>query len=360
VDTAAGPGLIDTATEITPAWLGAALAPSLGAIEVAGIEVASVGTGQMGDSVRVAVRYAPGDDGPASVVVKLPAADATSRTTALVLRSYEKEVRFYQHLAPELAVTTPRAYHADIDPATARFVLVMEDLAPARVGDQLAGCPVDEAVAALDELVGLHAPRWDDPSLREHDWLALDDDGRRAFTLGILPGLWQGFTERYAAVLDPDVLTAGGALFGSLESFLDAPRGRATVVHGDYRLDNLLFAADGPTVRGVVDWQTCTLGSALDDVAYFVGAGLLPEVRREHEDALVRRYHERLVAQPGVDLSWDDCWLAYRRGTWAGLIMAVGASMLVERTDRGDAMFMAMASRHSRHALDLDAPALLG
>ena len=39
--------------------------------------------------------------------------------------------------------------------------------------------------------------------------------------------------------------------------------------------------------------------------------------------------------------------------------MALAASMLVERTERGDEMFMTMAHRHARHALDLDAPALL-
>ena len=37
---------------------------------------------------------------------------------------------------------------------------------------------------------------------------------------------------------------------------------------------------------------------------------------------------------------------------WVGV--AVAASMLVERTERGDQMFMAMAHRHARHALDLD------
>jgi hypothetical protein len=40
--------------------------------------------------------------------------------------------------------------------------------------------------------------------------------------------------------------------------------------------------------------------------------------------------------------------------------MAVAASMLVERTARGDEMFLTMARRHARHALDLDAAALLG
>ena len=73
----------------------------------------------------------------------------------------------------------------------------------------------------------------------------------------------------------------------------------------------------------------------------------------------MRRYHDGLVADGVEEYAWDDCWGAYRRGTFAGLVMAVAASMLVERTERGDDMFMAMAHRHARHALDLDAPGAL-
>ena len=40
--------------------------------------------------------------------------------------------------------------------------------------------------------------------------------------------------------------------------------------------------------------------------------------------------------------------------------MAVVASMIVSQTERGDDMFMAMATRHLRHAIDLDAMAMLG
>jgi hypothetical protein len=109
----------------------------------------------------------------------------------------------------------------------------------------------------------------------------------------------------------------------------------------------------------VVDWQTCAHGTALADVAYFIGAGLLEDDRRECERDLVRRYHDGLIAVGIEGYDWDQCWIDHRRSTFAGLIMAVAASMLVERTDRGDEMFMAMAHRHARHALDLDAPALL-
>jgi hypothetical protein len=66
------------------------------------------------------------------------------------------------------------------------------------------------------------------------------------------------------------------------------------------------------------------------------------------------------LVDAGVEgYGWERCWHDYRRLTWAGLVMAIAASMLVERTERGDEMFMAMAHRHSRHALDLGADRLL-
>jgi aminoglycoside phosphotransferase (APT) family kinase protein len=43
------------------------------------------------------------------------------------------------------------------------------------------------------------------------------------------------------------------------------PQGPATIVHGDYRLDNTMLADDG-TVKAVLDWEICTLGDPLADV----------------------------------------------------------------------------------------------
>jgi aminoglycoside phosphotransferase (APT) family kinase protein len=42
-------------------------------------------------------------------------------------------------------------------------------------------------------------------------------------------------------------------------------QGPATIVHGDYRLDNCLVGADG-TIAAVLDWELCTLGDPLADV----------------------------------------------------------------------------------------------
>jgi hypothetical protein len=324
----------------------------------------------MCDCTRVVVQYDRPAQGPRSLVAKLPAADETSRATALAMRSYEKEVRFYQELAPALPVRTPRVFHADIEVETGRFVLLLEDLAPAQAGDQIAGCSPEAAETALRELVKLHAPRWGDPSLAATEWLHGDKALGQQFLLALLPELWAGFCQRYEAQLNETILEAGAGLFSHLEGYIVAESGPWTVVHGDYRLDNLLFLpasrpaaggldADGGGADGsgvtVLDWQTVTDGPALSDVAYFIGAGLRPEPRRTAEDGLVRAYHAGLTSAGVAGYSWEQCWHDYRRGTWSGLVMAVAASMLVARTDRGDQMFLTMADRHARHALDLDA-----
>lgn len=356
--------IADTPRALTAAWLSDALRSS-GRLEsgaVVAVDATPVGTGQMCDSIRLTLRYDTDTDAPSTLIAKLPAADETSRATALALRSYENEVRFYQQLAAHLPIRTPAVHYADIDVDTASFILLLEDMAPARQGDQLAGCSPAVAAIAVDELVKLHAPRWNDPTLASIEWLHRDRDASRQFMLMLLPGLWAGFRERYAAELGPAVHTAGSALFGRLEQYLVTGTQPWSIVHGDYRLDNLLFdPSPGGVPITVVDWQTCTHGAPLQDVAYFIGAGLLPEQRRAEETDLVRRYHAGLLtAGVAVDYDWDSCWRDYRRGTWAGLVMAIAASMLVERTERGDQMFLTMAARHAEHALDLDAIELLG
>ena len=51
------------------------------------------------------------------------------------------------------------------------FTLLLEDLAPRVTGVQADGCSVARADAALRNLAGLHAPRWNDDSLFDLDFL---------------------------------------------------------------------------------------------------------------------------------------------------------------------------------------------
>ena len=260
-----------------------------------------------------------------------------------------------------LSIRTPRCYYAAIEGAGPHFALLLSDAAPAEPGDQLAGCTESVARAAVLELAGLHAPTWNDPTICGVDWISEPSsetiDRHRGWYQSLLPG----FLDRYAHRLEPDsraIIERVAASTGT--PFIGRPDPFA-LTHVDYRLDNLLIddRSEPPTVT-VVDWQSVTVGAPLSDVAYFLGAGLLPEARRACEESIVRGYYERLRAA-GIDgYSWNDCWTDYRRGTFAGFLVTVIASMIVQETPRGNEMFIAMAQRHSRHALDLGAEEFLG
>jgi aminoglycoside phosphotransferase (APT) family kinase protein len=48
------------------------------------------------------------------------------------------------------------------------------------------------------------------------------------------------------------------------------PEGMPTIVHGDYRMDNLIFHKSEPRVIGVLDWELSTIGDPIADFAYHV------------------------------------------------------------------------------------------
>ena len=324
---------------------------------VAAFDAKAIGTGQVGENVRYSLTY-EGGTGPATIVAKFASRDQVSASTGVATRTYDTEVSFYRDLAATVDISRPHCFFSAIEFGTANVVLVMEDLAPAEQGDQITGCTMEQAAVAIDEAAKLHGPRWGDPTLLEHPWLA-ERAAETGGTAMMLPAFWDGFVERYRATLDPATIEAGPrlmALVGSLASYQPAA---LTVVHGDYRLDNMLFDPDpGGRPLTVVDWQTVRLGLGPSDVAYFMGNAFEPEVRRTCERALVERYHRALIGYGIDDYSFDRCWDDYRRSSYASLMMAVFASMMVGRTDRGDAMFMAMANRSAAMAADLDAASL--
>ncbi len=339
--------------EITTDWLSEILDA-----DVRAVASERIGDGLVGLNLRLTVEYAEGSDPatrPGSLVAKLPSLDETSRSTGIALRNYEREVKFYKHLASTVDMRVPVCHHGSWSAESGDFVLLLEDMAPAEQGDQISGCGVEQAHAAVIELAQLHGPRWDDPTLDEHEFLS-----RRSGPEDVeqLTGLWAMFIPGFLATYEQYLPPGGVALldeFGpQLGSWLDGRSGPKTVVHGDYRLDNLLFEtpAGGPAVTAV-DWQTPGHSVPVADLAYFCGAGLLPPERAEHERSLVSAYTDALAAH-GVEVDNEWVWQQYRRDAFAGVVMSVVASQVVGSTVRSEAMFAAMASRHVQHCLDLD------
>jgi aminoglycoside/choline kinase family phosphotransferase len=355
----AGPALVDTAAAITPAWLTAALRAGGLDVDVATVAHEPVGTGQMSNTSRLTVAYASGD-GPATMVVKLPLQVEAARATAA--SSYRTEVGFYTELAASLPIDVPRCWFGAIDNGGADFVLLLEDLAPAEQGDQIAGCTVDQARAALVNLAGLHGPHWCDPALRSDDGLefvarAAGGDGGAGMK-GYMDLMTPAFVERYdPPAEDVDVLRS---FTERCDAWVSGRRERFGLVHGDYRLDNLMFAtAAGGRPCVAVDWQILGVGLPARDVGFFVSTALEPGARAAHEDDLLAAYHAALVAAGATDYDLDTCRDDYRFGLFQATMVTVLGAMVAPQTDRGDEMFRVMTRRSCAAIRDLDALALL-
>src|ERR1700704_5296301 len=166
-----------------------------------------VGNGLVGDSYRFGLTYQEVEpDAPASVIGKFPAADPESRRAGSAHLLYLREVSFYRELAHTLAINTPRPFAVEIDPETDDFILILEDLAPFRQVDQLAGCSLEDAGIAIAEAAALHAPRWDDPTLQSLDWRVARPARPSATVRESLPPIIRLFAERYGYTLEPEFL----------------------------------------------------------------------------------------------------------------------------------------------------------
>jgi hypothetical protein len=355
VSTAPKRGLriIQTVKELDGPWLQAAL----GTGPIASFAVAEIGTGQMSESHRLSLAYADRERaGPATAVLKLASADSSSRATGVGLGIYAREIRFYRELAPRIGGPLAACYVAGHDEAEGWFTLLLEDVAPASAGDQIAGCSVEQARLAMRGLARLHAPVLEDEELAASEWLNRPSPVSHALLSQLLPA----FFDRYGERIAPEHRALCERFLPSVEPWLGARRPPLGLVHGDFRLDNLLFGRpDSPRALTVVDWQTVGWGGAMADAAYFLGGGLDAELRRACERELFEEYHDTLCAHGMHGFPVEDCWREYRRHAFGGVLMAIVASMLVQRTERGDEMFMAMLARHSQQALDLDSEALL-
>jgi aminoglycoside/choline kinase family phosphotransferase len=342
--------LVADVEDLTPEWLSEALR-----IRVSAIRCDRIGTGQTAATYRLTF---DSGSGRSTVVAKVAHGNEPARSR--VAGGFRAEVGFYTDLLPTLDVRAPKCRYAAISDDRLRFTLLLEDLAPREPGVQANGCSTAQAESAVRNLTGLHAPRWSDESLLEYRYIRRMDDTTASFLGSIATTAAQTFVGRYAGALstaDVETLTECAAAVSSWAVARPEP---FAPLHGDYRLDNLMFGSDEGDVAAV-DWQTLVIGPPTRDLAYFLGTSLTTQLRRAEEDRLVRLYHEQLVARGVSGYSYHQCFEDYRLGQIQGpMITMIGAAYATaEPSTASDTMFLAMARRSCAAIRDLRSLSLL-
>ena len=347
--------------DVTPGFLTGVLRECgwIGDATVMEAPAETVGAGLMGICARYELRLdreVPG--APRSVVGKFAAQDATAREF-MASSGYRNELCFYQHFASRMPIRAPRCAHAAIDD-DGWFTLILEDCAPMVPGDQLRGCTVEQVEAAVRELVGLHAPLWDAPELDSHECFADRINVEPDLLVAGLQHVVPGFLDRYGPAFASDEVAFYERFGQSVGNWFAARPAPRSLVHSDFRPDNLLFSREevAPKVA-VVDWQGFTRGCAMSDVSFLIGNAFAPDVRRAHEEQLVRTYHDALVGAGVAFYPFAECWDEYACSLLSALLTTIFGAMYGIRTDRGDRMFELMGARHARQILDLAADRFL-
>lgn len=340
-----GTRIVDDPAEVTAAWMTEVLRAGGSDVEVTGLRYEPVGTGQTALSYRFHLELASdrAGHGPASVVVKIAGGGTDVRRR--LRPAYRNEVGFYTSFARRALVRVPRCWSAALSADGLRFTLVLEDAHPARAGSQVDGCTLEQAALAVRNLAGLHAPFWNAEGLTEDaGWPVRLDEAGMAFLGKVVIAAAAEFTERYQAELGPsdaDILRRAAGLVAGWGRHTSS---RHSLIHGDYRLDNLLFS--GHSDVRAVDWQTLEVGFPGRDLAYFLSTALTPADRRSHEAALVAAYHRRLVEHGATGYPADLCFEDYRRGMLQGPVITMIGCVYASapRSDSSDRMFLSMAT----------------
>ena len=202
--------------------------------------------------------------------------------------------------------------------------------------DPEAVAQVDEAVrwaaaeSLVDVLATLHAV---DP-----DSVGLGDLGRREDYVARLLRRWRGQWDQSKTREIPLVEEVAERLARSIPE-----QEGASIVHGDYRLDNVIISPEDGSIRAVLDWELCTLGDPLADVGmllvYWTEPGdevsplfwaptTAPGFPRRTDLA------ERYAARSGRDLSDVDFYVAL--GLWKVAVILEGVYARYESGAYGD------------------------
>lgn len=333
---------------VTPEWL----TEALGAI-VTDVRIERIAEDSGFSSLLYRVNLAGAADLPPSVIVKLPA-ESEARGAMELLGGYRRELAFYQHVAQRAPIDTPRVYVARIVDGTPDFVLVLEDLLGWHNVDHLAGLSMHRARLCIEALAGLHA--WSTDAANSSAvqlFPGIDTPIARDLLVPAFGPGWQVYLDHCPAPVPPAVAAFAAQFADHAAQALDALAERSMLLHGDIRADNLFF--DGDRMK-VVDFQFASVGSGAADIAYLVSQGVPTDVRRGHDEALVREYLTHLNSSGVQDYSFDEAWRHYRFGVaYLMVLPVITLNGWNAMPDRSRALCLTLTERAVATIDDIDA-----
>lgn len=245
--------------------------------------------------------------------VKLPSLAWRARAITALPRLLHTEVRFYNELAHAVPVTLPvcLAAHSQFGRGS---TLVLADVAESSGIPSHSGASLTAPQAALvvEQLARFHGHFWHTAQHNpDYRWLAgsvrkLEDTLGSTLAVPLMKRGLKLAGETIPSTLHKPALRYAQNRRKVMRYLTDAPH---TLIHHDCHSGNLFWNTD-KSHAGFLDWQLVRIGEGVSDVAYFLATALQPEIRQQHELALLKQYGRLLHSQGIVNI--DDAHLLQR------------------------------------------------
>ena len=308
------------AQEITVDWLNRVLrSESSGLVldgDVTSFSVESLGEGKgfMNQVVRIRLYTSEESLSPhLSMVAKFPSQDPEIKALNVRVGDDNRESMFYREIAAVADMPTPDLYFSDSDGSIGNSVLMIEDLSDARLGDSVEGCSSEEIQLAIHSLAEFQADYWGNVAEMQYAWLPAKSADTEIYSREY-DQAWKALKVKAGDAMPDHLWELGqelGQHIGAIRTHLStAP---LTLVHGDYRPDNCFFGGEfDRRPLAVFDWEYCTKGRGVYDVATFLCEVFTPEQRIRHELDCLRLYHSQLLDGGVSGYTFDQCLTDYR------------------------------------------------
>lgn len=217
--------------DVTPEWLTDALRSSgvLGEHQVTDCRVEPLGANVSRTSsvAKIELEYEPPDEHlPSSLFAKFVSRIPGNRQLADELGLFEREIELHRTFGDSIPLTMPRMHFGASTPGSDTAVLLLESFdGVSKVPSPTNHLSATEATLALRDLARMHAKWWQDPVLRQHEWLQTVGSGLTSWARQGYASAW----ERLKAILKPGLTDEEFGLCDRLPEYV--PTLRSVIPH---------------------------------------------------------------------------------------------------------------------------------
>lgn len=312
--------------EVDAAWMTAALRDAGHPdAEVVGLQYEALKgiVGALGEVGVFTLEYANDAGLPPKLLGKCPLDNDSARLYNSIMRYYRRETGFYRDLAAEVPMRVPRCW-VNLSDASDKHILLLEYFEDAIPGDVLAGTSFQKMHRLIGDMARLHGTYWMDDRARGLEWMFHFTEDSLLMGFDVARATWPMALAAEPDLVPPELaaLVEGPYLSGvAPERWIQAYNERPwTLVHGDYELENVLFAGDDIVV---IDWQGVMTGFPAMDLGFTLAiSGTEETVARERE--LMDHYRAVLAESGGPEWSHDQL---LDDLAWSMLFFAVGQTI---------------------------------